>query len=283
MYENFYGFREKPFALLPDPSFLYMSKGHSAALTLLRYSIMSRQAFSVVTGEVGSGKTTLVNQILSEMEGDTTVGLISFTHQESSELAEWVMMAFGLEYRGKTKAELYDEFISFLIREYAQGRRTVLIIDEAQNMQVSGLENVRMLSNVNASKEYLLHLILVGQPELREMLQRQDLRQLTQRVSAAYHLSPLSNKEALEYIDYRLQVAGATERIFSPKAKLMIAEASGGVPRVINTICDLALVYGFSDGRKFIDVRLIRSVLNDRREMGLLDMPPVSQPGAGAV
>ena len=231
MYENFYGIREKPFALLPDPSFLYMSKGHSAALTLLRYSIMSRQAFSVVTGEIGSGKTTLVNQILSEMEDDITVGIISFTHQDSSELGEWVLMAFGLEYRGKSKAELYDDFINFLIREYAQGRRTILIIDEAQNMQASGLENVRMLSNVNASKEYLLHLILVGQPELREMLQQQGLRQLAQRVSAAYHLEPLSVKEAREYIKYRLQVAGATESIFSPKAISMIAEASGGVDR----------------------------------------------------
>jgi len=283
MYENFYGIREKPFALLPDPSFLYMSKGHSAALTLLRYSIMSRQAFSVVTGEIGSGKTTLVNQILSEMEDDITVGVISFTHQDSSELGEWVLMAFGLEYRGKSKAELYDDFINFLIREYAQGRRTILIIDEAQNMQASGLENVRMLSNVNASKEYLLHLILVGQPELREMLQQQGLRQLAQRVSAAYHLEPLSVKEAREYIKYRLQVAGATESIFSPKAKSMIAEASGGVPRVINTICDLALVYGYSAGRKIIDVRIVKSVLEDRRKMGLLGAAPLTQPGVGAV
>lgn len=281
MYENFYGFREKPFALLPDPSFLYMSKGHSAALTLLRYSILSRQAFSVVTGEVGSGKTTLINQVLGEIEEDTTVGLISFTHQETSELAEWVMMAYGLEYRGKTKAELYEDFINFLIKEYAQGRRTVLIIDEAQNMKASGLENVRMLSNVNASKEYLLHLILVGQPELREMLQRQELRQLTQRVSAAYHLNPLSTKEAREYIDYRLKVAGTQDSIFSPKAKTMIAEASGGVPRVINAICDLALVYGFSAGRKTLDVRLIRNVLEDRREMGLLGAAPIPQPGMG--
>ena len=283
MYEDFYGFREKPFALLPDPSFLYMSKGHTAALTLLRYSIMSRQAFSVVTGEVGSGKTTLVNQVLGEMDEDTTVGLISFTHQDSSELGEWVMMAFGLEYRNKTKAELYDEFISFLIREYAQGRRVILIIDEAQNMQASGLENVRMLSNVNASKEYLLHLILVGQPELRTLLQREDLRQLTQRVSAAYHLNPLSAREVREYIDFRLRKAGGSEKTFSPKAKLMIAEASGGIPRLINTICDLALVYGFSAGRKVIDVRLIRTVLEDRQEMGLMAKPSLSQPGMGAL
>jgi type II secretory pathway predicted ATPase ExeA len=282
MYEDFYGLREKPFALLPDPSFLYMSKGHSAALTLLRYSIMSRQAFSVVTGEVGSGKTTLINLVLDEMEQDTNVGLISFTHQDSSELGEWVMMAYGLEYRGKTKAELYDDFINYLIEQYAKGRRTVLIIDEAQNMDVSGLENVRMLSNVNASKEYLLHLILVGQPELRELLQRPNLRQLTQRVSAAYHLNPLTLKESREYIDYRLRIAGATERIFSPSAKAMIAEASGGVPRLINSISDLALVYGYSARRELIDVRVVRNVLEDRREMGLPGDSTAFRPGVGA-
>jgi general secretion pathway protein A len=273
MYESFYGLNEKPFALLPDPSFLYMSKGHRAALTLLRYSIVSHQAFSVVTGEVGSGKTTLINQILDEMEADTTVGLMSFTHQDSGDMAEWIMMAFGLDYRNQSKAELYDSFVSFLISQYAQGKQTILIIDEAQNMQVEGLENVRMLSNVNASKEYLLHLILVGQPELRELLKRQDLRQLTQRVSAAYHLNSLSVAEAQEYIHYRLEVAGATTEIFSAEARHLIAEACSGIPRVINTICDLALVYGFSDQQKVIGVDIVNAVLQDRREMGLIGDP----------
>ena len=283
MYESFYNLTEKPFALLPDPSFLYLSKSHRAALTLLRYSIVSHQPFSVVTGEVGSGKTTLINQVLGEMGKDVTVGLISFTHQDHSELGEWVMMAFGLEYRGKSKAELYEDFINFLIGQYAQGRHTVLIIDEAQNMEASGLENVRMLSNVNASKEYLLHLILAGQPELRELLKRKELRQLTQRVSAAYHLTELTPKEAREYIDYRLRVAGAVQSIFSPAAKRLIAEASGGVPRVINSICDLALVYGYSAGRALIDVKIVKSVLKDRAEMGLPGDVSSIHPGTGAV
>jgi type II secretory pathway predicted ATPase ExeA len=273
MYESYYGLCEKPFELLPDPAYLYMSKGHRAALTLLRYSIVSRQAFSVVTGEVGSGKTTLINQILDEMEADTTVGLMSFTHQDSGDMAEWIMMAFGLDYRNQSKAERYDNFVSFLINQYAQGRQTILIVDEAQNMDVEGLENVRMLSNVNAKKEYLLHLILVGQPELRELLKRKDLRQLTQRVSAAYHLSALSVREAQEYISYRLEVAGARSAIFSPQARQMIAEASSGIPRVINTICDLALVYGFSDQQKIIDVDIIDAVVQDRRDMGLIGDP----------
>jgi general secretion pathway protein A len=279
MYETFYGLKEKPFELLPDPAFLYMSKGHRAALTLLRYSIVSRQAFSVVTGEVGSGKTTLINQILDEMQADTTVGLMSFTHQDSGDMAEWVMMAFGLEYRNQSKAELYDRFVSFLIDEYAQGRQTILIVDEAQNMHAEGLENVRMLSNVNAQKEYLLHLILVGQPELRDLLKRQDLRQLTQRISAAYHLNSLSISEAQDYIEYRLKIAGASTKIFSPEATGLIAEASSGIPRIINTICDMALVYGFSDQQKVIDRDTANAVLQDRRAMGLIGDPEPASAG----
>ena len=273
MYKSFYGLKEKPFELLPDPAFFYMSKGHRAALTLLRYSIVTRQAFSVVTGEVGCGKTTLINQILDEMDANTTVGLMSFTYQDSGDMAEWIMMAFGLEYQNQSKAELYDRFVSFLIGEYAQGRQTILFVDEAQNMQVEGLENVRMLSNVNAQKEYLLHLILVGQPELRELLKQEGLRQLTQRVSAAYHLKSMSVAETEEYIRYRLEVAGATAEIFSPQARQMIAEASSGIPRVINTICDLALVYGFSDPQTIIDVDIIDAVVQDRRDMGLIGDP----------
>lgn len=270
MYEKFYGLDEKPFELLPDPAFLYMSKGHRAALTLLRYSIVSRQAFSVVTGDVGSGKTTLINQVLDEVGADTNVGLISFTHQDAGDLSEWIMMAFDLDYRKQSKAELYDNFVNFLIDEYAKGRHTILIVDEAQNMGVDGLENVRMLSNVNARKEFLLHLILVGQPELRDLLQRKDMRQLMQRISAAYHLQSLSIAEALEYIRYRLRVAGAKKEIFSSNAQRRIALASYGVPRLINTICDLAMVYGFSARRKLIDVDIILSVLKDREEMGLM-------------
>ena len=279
MYETFYGLKEKPFELLPDPAYLYLSQGHRAALTLLRYSIASRQAFSVVTGEVGSGKTTLINRVLGELKADTTIGLMSYTHQQSSDMAEWVMMAFGLDYRNKTKAELYDDLVSFLINQYAQDRQTILIVDEAQHMQVDGLEDIRMLSNVNAKKEYLLHLILVGQPELRDLLQCNSLRQLTQRVSAAYHLGALSDDESQEYIGYRLKVSGAQAEIFSPEAKRLVAEASSGIPRVINTICDFALVYGYSEQKKVIDAEIVKAVLLDRREMGLLGDPPVTDAG----
>jgi type II secretory pathway predicted ATPase ExeA len=269
MYEKFYNLTERPFQILPDPSFLYMSKAHSVALTLLQYSIQNRQGFTVITGEVGCGKTTLINRLLQDIDQKLTIGLINFTHNSFGELAEWMMMAFGLDYKGKSKVELYDEFVKFLIREYAAGRPVVLIVDEAQNMGVRGLEEVRMLSNVNAQKEHLLHLILVGQPELRDLLQLPELRQLTQRVSVAYHIGRLTPKEVHDYITHRMEVAGGAPGIFADEAIRIVAHASEGIPRLINTLCDLALVYGFSEGKAVIDRAVMRGVIQDRVRMGL--------------
>jgi general secretion pathway protein A len=269
MYEKYYGFTERPFALLPDPAFLYLSQDHGMALTLLRYSLMNKQGFTVITGEVGAGKTTLINRLLSEMGDDLTVGLINFTHNAFGELSEWVLMAYGLEYKNKSKVEIYDDFVKFLIEEYRQGRRVVLIIDEAQNMEPRVLEEVRMLSNVNAQKDYLLHLILVGQPELRTVLQRPELRQLTQRVSVYYHVGELSLEEAFAYVRHRLKVVGGSPDVFSEEAIEMIWEASKGVPRIINTLSDLALVYGYSAERPQITEETAREVLADRDKMSL--------------
>lgn len=269
MYEKFYGFKERPFQLLPDPSFLYMSKRHSTALTLLKYSIENRQGFTVMSGEVGCGKTTLINRLLDEMEEDISVGLINFTHNSFGELAEWIMMAYGLDYKGKSKVELYDDFVQYLIRQYAAKKPVVLIIDEAQNMGVRGLEEVRMLSNVNAQKDYLLHLILVGQPELAELLRKPELRQLTQRVSVAYNITPFNLEDVSAYIAHRLTVAGGNPELFTPLAVRLIAAASNGIPRLVNTLCDLSLVYAFSEEQTTIDVPTIRAVLRDRLRMGL--------------
>jgi len=269
MYKQFFGLKEKPFTILPDPSYLYMSEGHAKALTLLRYSIIGRQGFTVITGEIGAGKTTLINRLLEELDEDVTVGLLNFTDPGAVELNEWIAMAFSLDYAGKSRVELYEDFISFLISQYAQGKYTVLIVDEAQNLVIKGLEKIRMLSNVNADKEHLLHLILVGQPQLRELLRAPDLEQFVQRVSVSYHLERLSLKDSKAYILHRLMVAGAGERIFSPQALKLLSEASCGVPRIINALCDLALVYGYSSGKRLIDVRIIKSVLEDREKMGL--------------
>ncbi|MDP6435848.1 MAG: AAA family ATPase [Gammaproteobacteria bacterium] len=284
MYEQFYGLSEAPFALLPDPSFLYLSKDHGMALTLLRYSILNKQGFTVITGEVGSGKTTLINRIMEELDDDITVGLINFTHNSFGELSEWVLMAYGLEYRNKTKVEIYDDFVRFLIEEYRKGQRVVLIIDEAQNMGPRTLEEVRMLSNVNAQKDYLLHLIIVGQPELRATLQRPELRQLTQRVSVFYHLGQLSLLEAKAYVEHRLHCAGGDKNLFSAEAIEKIWQGAHGVPRVMNTLCDLALVYAFSSKQNFIDSAVVDEVLEDRSRMGLQAAPeplvPDQPPGS---
>ena len=285
MYEHHYGLTEAPFALLPDPSFLYMSKDHSMALTLLRYSILNKQGFTVISGEVGSGKTTLINRILDELEDDITVGLINFTHNAFGELSEWVLMAFGIEYRNKSKVEIYDDFVKFLIEEYRKGQRVVLIIDEAQNMDARTLEELRMLSNVNAQKDYLLHLIILGQPELRMTLQKPALRQLAQRVSVFYHLGQLSLKEAQEYIAHRLEVVGGDPTLFSQDAVQRIWTEAKGIPRIINTLCDLSLVYGFSASCNEIDGAIVAEVLKDRQKMGLQLVPETNEvePGLGVV
>jgi general secretion pathway protein A len=269
MYEQFYELKESPFALLPDPAFLYMSKDHSMALTLLRYSILNKQGFTCITGEVGAGKTTLVNRIINELDAGITIGLINFTHAAFGELSEWVSMAFGIEYRGKTKVELYDDFVQFLIDEYRKGQRVVLIIDEAQNMDMQTLEEVRMLSNVNAQNEYLLHIIILGQPELRVTLQKPELRQLAQRVSVFYHIGALPLSDAIIYVGHRLEVAGGDPGIFSPEAIELIWSEAKGVPRLMNTLCDLSMVYGFSAGQRSIGLDLVNEVISDRSEMGL--------------
>jgi general secretion pathway protein A len=285
MYEHHYGLTEAPFALLPDPSFLYMSKDHSMALTLLRYSILNKQGFTVITGEVGSGKTTLINRILDELEDDITVGLINFTHNAFGELSEWVLMAFGIEYRNKSKVEIYDDFVKFLIEEYRKGQRVVLIIDEAQNMDARTLEELRMFSNVNAQKDYLLHLIIIGQPELRLALQQPELRQLAQRVSVFYHLGQLTLAETQAYVSHRLEVAGGNPDLFSQNAVQKIWSEAKGIPRVINTLCDLSLVYGFSSSEDKIEAPIVAEVLKDRQKMGLQLVPELNhvEPGHGVV
>lgn len=248
---------------------MYLSKDHGMALTLLRYSILNKQGFTVITGEIGSGKTTLINRIIDELDVSITVGLINFTHTAFGELSEWVLMAFGLEYRNKSKVEIYDEFVKFLIEQYSRGKRVVLIIDEAQNMDPRTLEEVRMLTNVNAQNEYLLHLVISGQPELRATLERPELRQLAQRVSVYYHLGALTLADTEKYVAHRLQVAGGNPELFEVDAVEAIWRHARGIPRVINTLCDLALVYGYSVSEKIIGLTLVNEVIRDRAKISL--------------
>jgi putative secretion ATPase (PEP-CTERM system associated) len=269
MYEQFYGFTEKPFTLLPDPSFLYLGKKHSTAFSLLEYGLLSQAGFTVITGEVGSGKTTLIRHLLNQIEDDVQVGLVNSSHHGMGELLRWVMLAFGLEYEDKDKVSLHDKFTRFLIDQYAQNKRVVLIIDEAQNLEPHVLEELRLLSNINADKDQVLQIILVGQPELRKLLKNPSLLQFLQRVSVDYHLTGLSEEETLAYINHRIRCAGREEPIFTESACSLIFNASKGIPRVINTLCDTALVYGFSDNKTSIDDEIINSVLADKAESGL--------------
>jgi len=272
MYEAFYGFREKPFSILPDPSFLYLGATHTMAYAMLEYGVRNRAGFTVITGEVGCGKTTLLRRLLEELGPELRVGLISNAQQDFGELLQWVLMAFGLDYRARSKVELFDTFQQFLIAEYAQGRRTILIIDEAQNLTPQTLEELRMLSNINADKDQLLQLILVGQPQLRGLLRRPDLLQLAQRVSADYHLKPLSLAETIQYIRHRLKLAGRDAPLFTNEACALLHRVTRGVPRLINIIADTALVYGYAEEAPVIDRRLVYAVVKDKANQGSLQL-----------
>jgi general secretion pathway protein A len=270
VYERLYGFREKPFSILPDPSFLFLSRKHRMALDLLEYGMMNQAGFNVITGEIGTGKTTLVRHVLNQLDRDVTVGLISNTHRSFGELLQWILFAFKLEHRGKQKVELFQQFLDFLIEQYAQNRRTLLIVDEAQNMSVDTLEELRMLSNVNADKDQVLQVVLVGQAGLRQTLRRPELEQFAQRIAVDYHLQPLDLPETRAYIYHRIRVAGGEgNRIFDGPACAAIYEHSRGIPRLINLLCDTALVYGFAEQKRTIDVRTVHEVAADKRKGGI--------------
>ena len=276
MYESYYGLREKPFALAPDPAFLYPSRHHQFALMMLEYSIVNRAAFSLLTGEVGSGKTTLIRQLLGRLKNDVRVGLISNTNRHFGKLLQWVCLAYELPYRGKDDAELYESFVDFLVAEYAAGRRVLLIVDEAQNLDPLMLEELRVLSNVNADKHLVLQTILVGQPELRDTLRRSDLRQFAQRIGTDYHLPTLTMQDARLYVRHRLAVAGGDPELIEVEAIDLVWSRSGGIPRLVNQLCDTALVYGYADQRRRIDLELMAQVVADRTAGGVFPTPGVA-------
>jgi len=270
VYETFYGLREKPFSIIPDPSFLYFSSKHSTALALLEYGLMNQAGFNVITGEIGTGKTTLIRYLLSQIDRDVTVGLISNTHRSFGELLQWILFAFKLEHRGKDKVEMFQDFLEFLLQEYSHNRRTVLIVDEAQNMTPDTLEELRMLSNVNTDKDQVLQLILVGQAGLRETLRRPEMEQFAQRIAVDYHLASLEGEETRAYIRHRIKVAGGSDPLlFDDAACDVVFQYSHGVPRLINLLCDAALVYGFAEQRPRIEARIIEEVAQDKQKGGI--------------
>ncbi len=270
MYESFYKLKEKPFSIQPDPDFLFFSVRHSMAYAMLEYGVQNKAGFSVICGDIGCGKTTLVRHLLNNLGDDLKVGIVYNTHQDIDNLLGWIMLAFDQPYEGKSDLALFDEFQQFLIRSYAAGERIMLIIDEAQNLTAGALESLRMLSNINADKDQLLQIILVGQPQLRDLLRRPELEQFYQRVSVDFFIPPLQPFEVEKYIQHRLHIVGRDEPLFTSGAARLIAEQSKGIPRAINILCDTSLVYGYSTNAKKIDINLVREVVNDRTEYGVL-------------
>lgn len=270
MYLDHFGLSQKPFSLIPDPEFLHFSKKHKTAYIMLEYGLYEQTGITLITGEVGSGKTTLLQFLLNQVDQKKlTIGLINNTHESLGNLLHWISLAFNIEHEGKDKVTLYKDIQKFLIHQYAQGKRSVLIIDEAQNMTKKSLEGLRLLTNINSNKNYLLQIILVGQPELADIIQQPNLAQIAQRISVEYHLNPLNLAETSAYIHHRLTVAESNSAIFDEDAIGAIFYYTGGIPRLINTLCDNALVYAYAADKVVIDLKIAMEVIKDRKISGL--------------
>ncbi|MGC8201385.1 ExeA family protein [Aliiroseovarius sp. PTFE2010] len=264
IYTEYYGFSERPFTLLPDPDFLYWSKPHRRAFAVLEYGIMSRAPLTVVTGEVGAGKTTLVQQLLQNLEEDTVIGLISNAQGNRGDLLRWVLNSLNIPYgTSDDYVAMHQMLQDFCIDRYAEGFHVVLVIDEAQNLSAESLEELRMLTNINSNKDELLQLILVGQPELRDMIAQPRLRQFAQRVSAAYHLDPMDEQTTEEYIRHRLRHVGGTGDEISSSAIRLIYAETNGVPRLVNKLCDLSMVYAAGADMRSVGPALVKELIED--------------------
>ncbi len=264
LYAEFFGLKERPFTLLPDPEFIFWSDQHRRAYSILEFGIMSCAPITLITGEIGSGKTTLLQQLLATMDRDMTVGLISNAQGGRGELLQWVLGALGVTLPpGQDYVAMFHALQQFLIREYSEGRRVVVIVDEAQNLSVEGLEEIRMLTNINANKDELIQLVLVGQPELRDMVRRPDMRQLAQRIAATFHLMPMDAPTVTAYIAHRLTVAGGTGEEFTPEAAEQVHRHTGGLPRLVNQLCDFAMLYAWSLEQTRVSDAVVEAVLKD--------------------
>jgi len=260
MYTSFFGLNEKPFTITPDPRYLFMSERHGEGLAHLVYGVTESGGFIQLTGEVGTGKTTLVRTLLGQIPAEVDIALILNPQLTALEFLTAICEELGIglpEDKGSTKA-LVDALNQHLLDAHARGRRTILLIDEAQNLAEDVLEQLRLLTNLETAKQKLLQIILIAQPELREKLSQNNLRQLAQRVTGRYHLEPLSRDESDKYIDHRLRVAGALTEIFDTRARREVFRLSGGVPRVMNVICDRALLGAYSRESRTVNKRLVR-------------------------
>lgn len=263
-YETFFNLKAKPFELVPNPEYLYLSRTHRKAMTYLEYGITERAGFILLTGEVGSGKTTLIRNLIRKLDRKVALSKVFNTKVNSEQLISLINDDFGLDVKGKDKAALLKDLYDFLIDRYANGYHCVLIIDEAQNLDSELLEEVRMLSNLETDSSKLLQIVLAGQPELKRMLSTSELRQLRQRINISCHLYHLLRDETEEYILHRLEVAGNRAAVtFSPEAIDVIFRYSRGVPRLINIICDFLMLSAFVEKTRQIDSKLAGDIVKD--------------------
>ncbi len=265
MYLNHFNLSERPFSITPDPRFLYMSARHREALAHLLYGLGEGGGFVQLTGEVGTGKTTICRCLLEQVPDNVDVAMVLNPKVTATELIATVCDELGVSYPAACNSikVLVDVLNRYLLDAYARGRRTVLIIDEAQNLSADVLEQVRLLTNLETSTQKLLQIILIGQPELRDSLARDDMRQLSQRVTARYHLDPISRDEADAYIRHRLQICGASQTIFNKRSVDRIHELSGGIPRLINVLCDRAMLGAYVEGTSLVDNKVVRKAARE--------------------
>jgi len=274
LYTGFFGLSERPFTLVPDPEFLYWSDQHKRAFSILEFGIMSRAPITLITGEIGSGKTTLLQQLIKQIGDDVTIGLISNAQGGRGDLLQWVLNALSVNVTAAGDyVGLFQQLQEFLIQEYAQGRRVVLIIDEAQNLSSEGLEELRMLTNINSNKDELIQLILVGQPELKDIILQPNMRQLTQRVAASFHLVGMDEKTVTSYIAHRLRVAGGSGEEFTLHARKAVYAVTHGVPRLVNQICEFALLYAWGNETHTVTKEIINNIVADGVFFGGMSLP----------
>ncbi len=264
MYLELFRLKELPFRLSPDPQFLYLSKHHGRAKAYMESTIWFTDGFVVISGEIGSGKTTLIESFLRELDKDVVIAQLNQTQISPLGFLQGVLVQFGFSPFKMNKAELLATVNNFLIEQYAAGRKVVLVVDEAQNLSNRVLEEIRLLSGVETSKDKTLRIILAGQPELNDKLNAPELTQLAQRIRLRFHLTPLSNEECIAYVAHRLEVAGAEGRqIFSPDAVQLVFRYSGGVPRLINTLCDTAMMSAFGNDKDSVDVAEVQAAIDE--------------------
>lgn len=263
MYLDYYTLTEPPFLLTPDPKFLYLSKAHSRAITFMEYAILNRDGFAVITGEVGSGKTTLISKLLTGLDDDTVIARIYHTHVEGVEFLQALLEEFGVSEYDNTKVLLLNQINNYLLEAYSQNKKIILIIDEAQNLSEKLLEEIRLLTDLETNNEKLMNLILVGQPELNETLDQPSLEQLTQRIRFRFHIGPLNEEEMRNYVNHRLSIAGNKNEIFSKKSMPLLYKYTGGIPRLLNALCDVALICGYAEEHKSIGIKVLQTAIDE--------------------